>query len=551
MPRRKPPEARLDLVRRHLAGLRDPETADLPPVLALRRLAAEVEAPGGPIAWLAAYDPARPVREAAGLALFLAARDPAVPAPLRRRIARSAAPWLLRALYDPDVSDDTKYPLAPLLELFGVAAPDDAYRSCFHDLEGVRASKAREAMRQILDRPDHLERVLDGLERAEDDPTDAPGLEAALEVALAICEHNPTVGALLSGVLVATAHERGLELEVLPRALELIGATRCGRGAWVLGELGRWPGIGETGERARELALALNDLGIATSAPRPGAFSHGFVGPVDGAGTRRLALFFRSDEGTLHALLLRLSDVSGVEDVGCIHHEGVALDEALRRGEPDLAPCDLEHARQLIGDALALHEELDRAPPGRLLLFRSFLGPEPLAVDRREPRLGAYVLETLVPSADLVEGSEALLEHEPFGGLWSASEVAGAVLVEQLRRTRARGVARAVSARRRPIAAALAAALTDEERAALLRRMSVNLEHEARAGRARQPLNRLAARTYWALDGGLVALEDTPYVLALCERTAMAIARELDAHGGWPGRRRPRGGRGRRAARTK
>ena len=137
-------------------------------------------------------------------------------------------------------------------------------------------------------------------------------------VALAISEHNPTVGALLAGVLVATAHERGLDLEVLPRALELIGATRCGRGAWVLGELGRWPGIGETGERARELAMALNDLGVATAAPRPGAFSHGFVGPVDGGGTRRLALFFRSDEGTLHGLLMRLNDVSGVEDVGTV-----------------------------------------------------------------------------------------------------------------------------------------------------------------------------------------------------------------------------------------
>ncbi len=547
MPRRKPPEARLDAVRRHLACLRDPETADMPPVLALRRLAAEVDAPGGPIAWLAAYDPTRAMREAAGLALFLAARDPAVPPPLRRRIARSAAPWLLTALHDPDVSDDTKYPLAPLLELFGVAAPDDAYRSCFHDLEGVRANKAREAMRQILDRPDHLERVLEGLEHMEDDPDDTPALEGAIEVALAISEHNPTVGALLAGVLVATAHERGLDLEVLPRALELIGATRCGRGAWVLGELGRWPGIGETGERARELAMALNDLGVATAAPRPGAFSHGFVGPVDGGGTRRLALFFRSDEGTLHGLLMRLNDVSGIEDVGCIHHEGAALDEALRRGEPDLAPCDLEHARHLVGDALAIHEELDRPPPARLLLYRSFLGPEPIAVDRRDPRLGAYVLETLVPSSDLVDGSEALLEEETFGGLWSASEGAGAVIVEQLRHTRARGLARAVSARRRAIAAALAAAMSDEERAALLRRMSVNLEHEARAGRARQPLNRLAARTWWALREGLVAFDETPYVLSLCERTARAIARELDAHGGWPRRRAPRR---RRAARS-
>ncbi|MBX3468956.1 MAG: hypothetical protein KF878_18960 [Planctomycetes bacterium] len=544
MPRtRKFPEARLDAVRQHLCTMRDPDTCELPPVLALRRLADEVNAPGGPIAWLAAYDPTRQMREAAGMALFLAARDPGVPAPLRRRIGRSAAPWLLRALHDPDVPDDRKYPLAPLLSLFGVPLPEEAFRSCFQDLDGVRAAKAREAMRQILDRPDHLERVLDGLEQAEDDPSDGPGLEAALEVAVAICEQNPNVGALLAGVLVATAHERRLELDLAPRALELIAATRCGRAAWVLGELGRSPALGEAGERARELAMALNDLGVASQAPRPGAFSHGFVGPVDGLGTRRLVLFVRTDEGTLHGLLLRVNDLTGVEDVGCVYHEAATFDEGLRRGEPTLAPCDLSLARQLLGDALAIHEELDRPPPGRLLLFRAFFGPEPIAVDRRAPRLGAYLLETLVPSPDLALDSELILEHPAFGGLWSASEATAAVVIEHARGARSlgRGLARAVAARRRSIGRSLAGALTETERALLLARMAANLELEARAGRARLPHNRVAARTWWALQEGLVAFEDVPYVRALCARAAVAVARELDARawgGGGGGRRR-------------
>lgn len=536
MPRvRKPSETRLDSVRRHLIAMRDPETAELPPILALRALAAEVDPPGASIAWLAAYDPARQVREAAGMALFLAAQDPAVPAGLRRRIVRSATPWLLEGLHDPDVPDDRKYPLGPILGLFGLPVSEESYRACFRDLDAVRAQKAREAMRQILDRPDHMERVLDGLERAEDDPSDAPGLEAALEVAVAICEHNASVGALLAGVLVATAHERGLELELVPRALELVAATKCGRAAWVLGELGRWPALGEAGDRARELSMGLNELGVPSQPARAGAFSHGFVGPVDGTGSRRLALFFRTDEGTLHGLLLRLSDVEGVADVGCVFHEGSALDEALRRTEPSLVPCDLAHARHLLGDALAVHEESDQAPPGRLLLHRSFLGPEPIAVDRREPRLGAYLLETLVPSPALVVGSEALADHAPYADLWSGSRAACEEVVRRARPRAGLGArrgARSMAARRRALGLALAAAMTDDDRAALVRRLAVNLEHEARAGRARLGINRLAARTWLVLSEGIVPFDDVPYVRALCERAALRLARDLDGRGG-------------------
>lgn len=524
----------------------DPETADMPPALALRRLADEVDPPGASIAWLAAYDPARAVRDAAGMVLFLAARDPAVPSTLRRRIGRSAAPWLLRALHDPEVPDERKYPLGPLLGLFGVPVTEESYRACFQDLDAVRAAKAREAMRQILDRPDHLERVLDGLERAEDDPSDERGLAAALEVAAAICEHNPTVGVQLVAVLVATAAERGMDLELVPRALELASATRSGRAAWVFGELGRWPGMASIGERARELAMALNDLGVVAHAPRAAAFSHGYVAPLDGEGGRRLALFFRTDEGTLHGLLLRLSDVNGVEDACCVWHEASSFDEALRRTEPGLTPCDLELARRFIGDALAVHEDRDEAPPARLLLYRPFLGPEPLSIDKAEPRVGAYLLETVVPTPELVAGSEALMEHPAYGPLWPRSDAMTAVVARHAAgyalRVRAgatgtpggaggkrRMSGRSAAARRRALGQALAVSMDDADRAALVRRLGLNLELEARAGRARHPLNRMAARVWLALSEGLVPLEEIPYVRALCEEAAREIGRQLDS----------------------
>lgn len=45
--------------------------------------------------------------------------------------------------------------------------------------------------------------------------------------------------------------------------------------------------------------------------------------------------------------------------------------------------------------------------------------------------------------------------------------------------------------------------------------MAVNLEHEAGAGRARQRINRLAARTWIVLGEGLVAFDELPYTRAL------------------------------------
>jgi hypothetical protein len=76
----------------------------------------------------------------------------------------------------------------------------------------------------------------------------------------------------------------------------------------------------------------------------------------------------------------------------------------------------------VVADALAVHEESGRPFPGRFLLYRHYLGAEPLSARRREPNLGTYMTETIVRGPQLVEGTELAFETPIYGGLWSGSD---------------------------------------------------------------------------------------------------------------------------------
>src|SRR5690606_6983896 len=66
-------------------------------------------------------------------------------------------------------------------------------------------------------------------------------------------------------------------------------------------------------------------------------------------------------------------------------------------------------------------------------------------------------------------------------------------------------------------------AVERHERERVTRRLAVNLEHEARAGRAKQRINRLAARTWIALSEELLPFDELPYARALAVRSLQAI----------------------------
>jgi hypothetical protein len=177
-----------------------------------------------------------------------------------------------------------------------------------------------------------------------------------------------------------------------------------------------------------------------------------------------------------------------------------------------IAPADVPFARALIADALALHERSGRPAPASCLLYRHLLGGEPLPARRREPDLSAYALDRWPRSPSLVFGSELLAKLALCEELYCASDAAYAFLASRMRRD---GVARVRFDVDTPTFRAYLAEIAAAERELLARRLAVNLEVEARAGRAGRRENQALARVVLALAEEVVPFEEIPFVQAL------------------------------------
>ncbi len=529
---RKPSKKRLDSARAALARLCRSDVSEEPPVLHLKDLVRKSRSPGAELAWLAAHDSDREVHMAAVAMLSLAAREPAVPGEVKDRIGRSATPVLVRAMRDSSVSDERKYCVGPLLDLFGAGLSNDEYRACFRDFDGADREMKRKLRRVMPQDMQSIENVLVEAGLIRHERPAAPSEEdvaAAFAVGAALCEASPEVGAAAMTTTAAIAWEHGRAAEVRGRVLEYVASIENGRAAWFLGELGRLPAAGSLGEKARELSGDLERAGIAPAPPATGAFSHGLVGGIDGSGCRSLMLFYRTGTGDLDALALLLNDVIGVKDVWCVFGNAADLDEEVRGRSRAVsyAACPLEIARAVVADAMAIHEETGRPFPGRFLLHRHYLGAEPFSPSRRTPNLGAYMLETFVRGPELVEGSERAFEDPIYGGLWCGSDEA----YEFVRRfTPRRGRGKIMSdmlSTSGRLFKRFVSEIASKERETLARRIAVNLEVEALAGRASNPGNRAAARTWIALAENVVPFEDIPYVRLLCTQSIKAVLANL------------------------
>lgn len=494
-----------------MLDLAGPEGEDRSPDEVLSRLTDRFPAVGRGLVELMARDPSLRVSEQAALLLFFTARF--APARLRTKALGSCSVDLLDAMKDPAVPDERKYTMGPLLATLGHQIPDDEYAACFKDFDGTVERLSRDGMTSLLDIPEQLEALLSFhglLASPGPDTTDdlsESALIEALERAIETLLHNAQVGAALVTVSAAVCRERGLAIESALTALDLVGRSKTPRAAWYLGELARWPGMGEVGERARALA---EGLGAGRAQP-VGAFSHGLVSALDGEGSRDVVLFFRTAEGTLDGVAMLLNERTGVHDVFASFGDGDDLEKQARDRFSAWAPCDLGYARELLADALATHERTGRPVPGRLLLYRPYFGEAPILPAAKKPELGAYALETIVPDRSIVVGSEALADHEVYGDLGSTSDAAYAYARSRKRRT-LEGFLRDVVV---------------PERAVLLSRMATALEIEARAGRARRPKNRLAAKTYLAIESELLPLDEVPYVRAVARRALTAVERNV------------------------
>jgi len=189
-------------------------------------------------------------------------------------------------------------------------------------------------------------------------------------------------------------------------------------------------------------------------------------------------------------------------------------------GDYGRAPCSLGLARELLADAWALHEEIGRPIPSSMFIYLPYFGPEPVEPRRRKPNLGAYMTETMVQSADLVRGSDELVAFPHYGTLSFSSEAAYRFTE---RCAPKRGPAKLSKRNRERFIREVASA----ERGRLIRRMAVNLEVEALAGRATRPVNQLAAQTWLALNERVCPMEEVPFVWDLAAESTALIVQNL------------------------
>lgn len=509
------------------AGVKDAVPAEV-----FMKLCDRVDSAGAALAWLASYDEDKAVREYAFMLLFVAAQDREIPREVRRPALRAAGPVLVKAFRSEDVSDDVKYMIGPMASLCGVKIPDADYDSAFKDPEGVRKRKRDEALRSLTSDPEDLDHRLEGaglLCHAHGASTEPGAIEAQRELAAICAGVNPAPGAALLCVTAAIAVEHGAGGPEIARDLQLAADTHTGEALWYLGEMGRMPSMGAIGTRASELACELAAAGIDPAPAAPGRFLRGHVSIVDGMGSRSLLLLFRSNRHT-SGLHLMLNDDVGIKDLFVAFHDADEVEEILTTNpEIVFVRCDLGHARDLVADAFSIHERAGTPAPGRFLLYRHFLGPEPIEARPRTPDLSAYGLEELPRNAELVAGSAELARLPTCRDFYCASDEAYRFVERHLSEFTAKHPSGASSFHLSPEAMQeYLETIAVRELPNLIRRLAVNLEVEAKKGRAAGARNRKLARLYVALSEGVVPYPTVPFMQKLQAAGIQRIADNLD-----------------------
>ncbi len=505
-------------VRERLKQLRLPQNADQPPSIFFAGLEREFVDLGAALARLASEDEDERVSGDAVMMMIVALRDGSVSRASRDKIVRSAAPMLQAAFEDPRVSDDRKYRLGPLLALCGIEYPSEEYEAHFRDFAAIQERESTEYASELSPLAASMERLLcesGVIQHLDPTPMSEAEFKKAFDFGAMLAEKNPAAGVVFLCVTAATAAEQGMALDDARVALDLVRRTGTPEAVWHLSELGGWPGPGVVQTTAAELAEEMRKEGAIPAVHAHRTFSHGLVSAVDGVGSRSLLLFFRSAAGGMDGLTVLVNDEVGIKDVWCVFDEGSTVEDHLRRETAiSFAPLSLPLARELLQDTLALHRERGTIPPGRFLLYRPHLGGEPLRARKRTVNLGAYALEIVVRSPDLAAGSHRLCRHEDWREFWFAGDEVFEFVREQVRprpdqkpRSKSRFAAGMVDR--------FARAAAVHERARLIRRMAAKLETESWAGRATDPLNRLAARTWLVLSEGLAPFHEVPFVREL------------------------------------
>lgn len=510
-----------------LAILQDAEEEDFTIEELLRDIMTVTPDPGGDLAALLASHPRDDFATDAMMLLFQSANNRAIPPGVQRTIAAGAVPALQRAMRDRAVPDPRKLMAGPLLAKFGAPIPEEEYASYFQDFEAALAAMKPD-LPPLSATPFCVEKLLDctdiPLTLEDDSIHEGDGCWDLLSsIAQECADSSPETAALIvaTGAAVAIWQRAGLD-DLFSEMFHGLAQSNAPHVRWQLETLACWPFAGGIGAAATEAARAMQIRGVEMQHPFFREFSHGYMGMVDGSGTRQLALFFRTPEGGMDAVVLLLRTGWGIKDAFTLYEDVNDLEETLCDSEMSLplCPCSLPLARDLFADALSMHASSGKRVPPKAYLIRQYLGSERLLPRPRTPNLGVYMLETLRRTPELVTEYEPMLEDEPFGGLWFHSDAAYAYVRANQKSLRPH----------KPQASWMKSFLLEAcitERDSLLHHMAINLEVEALAGRARRSVNKMAARNYLAIEEEVVPFDTIPYVRALAERALDVILGNL------------------------
>lgn len=491
---------------------------------AMRALLNDAAAPGEDIAWLAAHDLDPEISSGAFSILYYALRCEKVPAPLRDRVRQKAAPVLLKALQSPGMPDSRKYSIGPLYSFCVGQLSGEEYRAFFKDFDGITNRMIKDAIKNLGEDPRSVDRVLTGMEALfETDLEQGGRFAAAMELAEHMFTNKPAAAAALAAAAVLIGwFEEDVRDSRADEALRLLEQTRHPRALWMLQEIAAWPALGKLAQKAARAARKMRLMGVKPACTMCAAFSHGLVTAPDGLGLRQVALFYKTPGGAVHALLLLFSETIGLKDVMCVFDEGADVEHELRERERDvaMAPCRLQLAREFLADAIARHLENGTSPPPNLIIYRPYLGPEPIVPRRRTPDLSNYQLAALNHSSKLVENSQLLADAPSYGMFMFTSDKAYAFFRKTVEKEgRPRLPQRILDRFIREVAV--------EEREILLDRLAATLEVEFWAGRARKKINQTAARTWLGISRGVLPFHQVPYVRVVGKMSAEMIIENL------------------------
>lgn len=520
---RRDPQA---FLRKVVAQLRSQNPFDAS-ISFLSSFARAVDQPGFYLARMGAYDLDPSIAQMAAILLqvILQSSEPSF-ANIIRKIRKEATPTLEAAFRDTRVPDVRKLWLLPALHLCDPHYTIETAQGFFQDFEGATEDMKQLMIDSISDVPEDIADILDTLgffqpERARE----RERIDQCLDIVYNLYEEaNPNAAAALFGAAAAIVATFEGPLDPFLDLLDDLVLSRSERMAWHLRELAQWPALGELRRRASEALAAMYEERVVPRRPLFRDFSHGYITIIDENGMRNLCLFFRTPEGGMDAMAFFLSDTEGICEAGATFQQGTKLEEhflEMRKWTP-YAHCSLSLARELLADAWAIHEEKNRPFPPEFFLMRPYLGEEPIIPRRRTPNLGAYMMEVMERSSRLVEDSEVLAESYVFGSL----PFTGKALYDFLSQHPLKQKKRLPPPE---IFETLLREVVIQERPILLQRMAINLELESLAGRATQPLNQLAAKTWLALEEEIVPFHEVPYIRALAKKSIQVVSKNLQA----------------------